>query len=166
MTGRAWAGIALALVVFAVAGSLLLRPAQPAPAVTFKLIDGRQLATEQLRGRAILVNFWSTSCPSCIAEMPDLVSLHRDFSSRGLTIVGVAMPYDPPNRVLEVVAAHDLPYPIALDLDTHVVRAFGNVRATPTHFLIGPDGLIQDHHVGPLRLEHTRQQVARLLEES
>jgi hypothetical protein len=98
--------------------------------------------------------------------MPGLVALHDEYSDRGLAIIGVAMPYDPPNRVVELVTARSLPYAIALDLDTSLVRSFGDIRATPTHILIAPDGRIIERHSGPLRLARTREAIDQLLEES
>jgi peroxiredoxin len=166
MTARAGAAVGLVLLITLIAVAWLLWPGPLAPQATFKLIDGRQVSLTELQGRPVLINFWSTSCPSCVAEMPDLAALHHDYSERGLTIIGVAMPYDPPNRVLELAAARKLPYGVALDLDTQLVRAFGDVRVTPTHILVDPHGRIVERHTGPLSLARTRQRLEQLLEES
>lgn len=125
--------------------------------VSFTLIDGRRISVKQLQGRPVLVTFWATTCASCIKEIPDLINLYDKFSAKGLEIIAVAMPYDRPDHVLEMVKAHKLPYPIALDIDARIVRAFGDVRVTPNNFLITPNGKIIKHHVGILDMSATGQ---------
>jgi thiol-disulfide isomerase/thioredoxin len=143
-----------------------LWPDPQAPQTDFVLIDGRTLSSEQLRGSPVLINFWATSCPSCIAEMPDLARLQREFGARGLTIIGVAMPYDPPDQVVAFARGRQLPFAIALDLDARLTRDFGQVRLTPTNILIDKDWRIRTRSSGRLDLDRTRQQVEQLLEES
>jgi peroxiredoxin len=141
-------------------------PSRQAPDVAFNLIDGRQLQTRQLRGKPLLISFWATSCPSCLQEIPDLVALQQEYGRHGLTIIGVAMPYDPPNLVVDFARQRQLPYAIALDLDAQLVHAFGNIQVTPTNILVGPQGRILEQRVGKLDLQRTRRRIAQLLEES
>jgi len=84
----------------------------------------------------VLVNFWTTSCPGCIKEMPDLVKTWQKYHSRGLETIAVAMSYDPPEYVLQFAEKNGLPFTIALDTDGVVTQAFNNVRVTPTTFVI------------------------------
>lgn len=150
-------------------GLLLLALAgctSPAPDEPFVLIDGRTLAVEQLRGGPVLLNFWATSCPTCIEEIPDLVALHRQYAGRGLTIIGVAMPYDPPPAVVNFSRQRKLPYAIALDLDGRQTSAYGNVRLTPTHILIDRAGDIVERRTGRLDLAAARRAIEQLLKES
>lgn len=141
-------------------------PAQRVPDTTFVLIDGRQLDSRALRGGPLLINFWATSCPTCLQEIPELVALHHDYAARGLTVIGVAMPYDPPDRVVNFARGHHLPYPVALDLQGRVAHAFGDVRLTPTSILVGPRGRILERHTGRLDPASTRARLNRLLGES
>lgn len=134
-----------------------------APAVTFRLTDGRQIHLRELRGKPVLVTFWATSCPGCIKEMPRLITLYRDLSASGLEIIGVAMAYDPPNQVLELTRRRAVPYPIALDIDGGIAAAFANVSLTPTSFLIAPDGRIVRHRIGEMDMESLRTQIMELL---
>lgn len=134
-----------------------------APDEPFVLIDGRKLAPRDLRGGPLLVNFWATSCKTCLEEIPDLIALHEAYAGRGLTIIGVAMPYDPPQRVVDFTRQRQLPYAIALDLENRLVRAYGDVQLTPTNILIAADGRIVDRHTGRLDLQQTRRQIERLL---
>lgn len=153
---------AVVLGVFALAIGSMLRPSV-APEVDFVLTDGRKLSMSSLRGRPVLVTFWASSCPSCLAEMPQLAALYREFSPVGLELIGVAMPYDPPPVVLDLVKRRALPYPVSFDLESHLVRAFGHVRVTPTHVLISPAGEILFQHTGPLHLPSLRRTLNTLI---
>ncbi|MEX2524026.1 MAG: TlpA disulfide reductase family protein [Gammaproteobacteria bacterium] len=137
--------------------------AEQAPGITFSLIDGSRVELDALRGQPVMVHFWATTCRECRREIPELGALHRDLSPRGLEFIAVAMPYDPPNRVLEVAERTPLPYPVALDIDGTAVRAFGDVSLTPTTFLISPKGEIVYRKTGPLDFKQLRNQIEDLL---
>ena len=134
-----------------------------APDVTFTTLKGEKLNIGELRGRPVLVTFWATTCPGCLKEMPHLVELYEELGNAGFELIGVAMSYDPPNRVLELTTERQLPYPIALDLDGALAAAFGNVMLTPTSFLIDPDGRIIKHKIGEMDIGELRQQIENLL---
>lgn len=154
-----------ALCLLAGAAWLWLSPRgfSPAPDVTFNVIDGRKLDLASYRGRPVLITFWATTCSSCVAEIPHLVELYELLQPKGLEIVGVAMSYDPPNQVLRMATDRALPYPIALDVQGDAARAFGNVTLTPTTFLIGPDGRIVRHRIGPFDVESIRADITTML---
>ena len=120
------------------------------PPVSISTIDGRSFDAAALRGRAVLVTFWSTTCVVCLREMPDLEALHRRLSPRGFEIIAVSMPWDPPDEVVRLARARALPYPVALDVNGTVARAFGDVSQTPTHFLVGPGGEVAYRRTGAL----------------
>ena len=136
---------AVALAVF-----YLLRSEVPAPRATFTTLTGKSLALADLKGKVVIVNFWATSCPGCIAEMPDLIRTHNSFQPRGVETVAVAMSYDPPAYVLSYTELNRLPFTIALDLKGEVARVFGDVKLTPTTFVIGKTGNIVQKTVGIL----------------
>ncbi|MBP8147217.1 MAG: TlpA family protein disulfide reductase, partial [Acidovorax sp.] len=71
-----------------------------APESTFVLLDGSSQTTADLRGKVTLVNFWATSCTTCVAEMPEIIATHQKFNSRGFDTIAVAMSYDPPSYVV------------------------------------------------------------------
>lgn len=142
----------IAVAVFAIAGALFyaLMDRPGAPAVTFTTLEGKPIVLDELRGKVVLVNFWATSCPGCIKEMPDMVESYKLYRDRGFEIIAVAMSYDPPNYVLNFVQTRQLPFPVALDVDGAHARAFGNVQLTPTSFIIGKDGRILEQKLGEL----------------
>ena len=140
--------VAVLALVGALAYALLDKPS--APAATFTTLEGRSIVLGELRGKVVLVNFWATSCPGCIKEMPGMVETYNQYKDRGFEIVAVAMRYDPPNYVVNFVRTRQLPFPVALDVDGEHARAFGNVQLTPTSFIIGKDGRILEQKLGEL----------------
>ena len=131
-----------------------------APDVTYMNIKGEKISTQSLRGKVVLVNFWATTCSTCIAEMPQMVSTYNKYHQRGLEFVAVAMSYDPPNLVLNYAETRQLPFHVALDLQGQIAQAFGDVKATPTTFLIDKQGRIVKRFVGKPSFE----QLHKLLE--
>ncbi len=144
--------IVTALFAFFIGGVLIytLIEKPRAPAQTFTTITGEKISLNDLRGKMVLVNFWSTSCPGCIKEMPDIIETYKQYKDKGLVVIAVAMPYDPPNYVLKFAQDRQLPFPVALDIKGEAVAAFGNVSLTPTSFLIGKDGTILEKKIGEL----------------
>ncbi len=134
-----------------------------APDIALRTIDGNEINLAELRGRPVLVTFWATSCPGCVKEIPHLIELHQEFGPRGLQLVAVAMSYDPPDHVLAMRDARQIPYPIALDIKGEAARAFGDVRLTPTSFLIAPDGRIVRQKIGEMEMADVRAQIRAML---
>lgn len=142
----------IVVAVLAVAGALAYamteKPA--APAATFTTLEGKSISLDELRGKIVLVNFWATSCPGCIKEMPDMIETYNQYKGRGFEIVAVAMSYDPPNYVANFVKTRQLPFPVALDVNGAHARAFGDVQLTPTSFIIDKNGRILEQKLGDL----------------
>ena len=154
--------VAVALaIVGALAYALVDKPT--APASTFTTLEGKQIALDDLRGKVVLVNFWATSCPGCIKEMPGMVETYNQYKNRGFEIVAVAMSYDPPNYVANFVQTRQLPFPVALDVSGEHARAFGNVQLTPTSFIIGKDGDILEQKLGELDFDKLKALLEREL---
>ncbi len=154
-------GLAVIAILGALAYALTQKP--QAPAATFTTLDGKSLSLEQLRGKVVLVNFWATSCPGCVKEMPDMIEAYRDYKDKGFEIVAVAMSYDPPNYVANFVQTRQLPFPVVLDIKGEHARAFGDVQLTPTSFLIGKDGSILEQKLGELDFGKLRAQLDKEL---
>jgi len=142
------AGVAAA--ALAAAAYVTLAPSAPArvPPVTLTTIQGEKLTAEDLRGKVVLVNFWATSCTTCVEEMPKLVETYRKHRDRGFETIAVAMRYDPPNYVLHYAAKSALPFKVALDPMGAAARAFGAVELTPTTFVIDRRGTIVKRYLG------------------
>jgi len=139
--------IILALLAF-LGISLTHKP--EAPKVTFTTIQGKNIKLAALQGKVVLVNFWATDCPGCIAEMPKLVDTYKQYHDRGFEIVAVAMSYDPPSQVLNYTTQKALPFPVMHDGFGEIATRFNDVNLTPTTFVIDKQGHIISHVVGEL----------------
>jgi len=147
---------ASALLFLAAVGAALwlTRAAEDAaPPLALHTLDGRTLHLEQLRGKPLLVTFWATTCQSCVKEIPHLAELYQALHPRGLEVIGIAMAYDPPSFVLDMIQQRQIPYPIALDLGSAAAKSFGDVKLTPSSFLISPEGRIVQRYVGTMDMQ-------------
>ncbi len=121
---------------------------QPAPNVTFVNLSGEKISAKSLRGKVVMVNFWATSCSTCVAEMPQMMETYNKYHQKGLEFVAVAMSYDPPNYVLNFAQTRQLPFHVALDVQGKLALAFGDVKLTPTTYVIDKQGKIIKRYVG------------------
>ena len=87
----------------------------PAPESTFVLLDGARQSTADLKGKVTLVNFWATSCTTCVAEMPQIVATYNQYKGKGYDTLAVAMSYDPPAYVVNYAETRKLPFKVAID---------------------------------------------------
>ncbi|MBI3283251.1 MAG: TlpA family protein disulfide reductase [Burkholderiales bacterium] len=141
----------LAAALLLVLGGLFyqsLSAKQAVPEVSFTNLKGEQISTQSLRGKVVLVNFWATSCATCVAEMPHMVETYNKYHAQGLEFVAVAMRYDAPNYVVNYSETRRLPFHVALDVQGKLAQAFGDVRLTPTTFVIDKQGKILKRYVG------------------
>ena len=151
MGSKAWIKPAIAFAVIAGIGLTAyqsLNKHQSAPAVTFLGIKGEKITPDSLKGKVVMVNFWATSCTTCVAEMPEMVETYNKYKGQGLEFVAVAMNYDAPNYVLNFTETRQLPFKVALDVSGEAAKAYGNVAMTPTTFVIDKDGNIIKRYVG------------------
>ncbi|TOY78173.1 hypothetical protein DIJ62_30315 [Burkholderia pseudomallei] len=161
-----YVAIAVAAVAIAVAGYFAFNGKSSAPEATFTLLSGQKLSTAaDLKGKVYLVNFWATSCATCMQEMPQMVDTYNRFKGRGLEFVAVAMNYDPPMYVANYAQTRQLPFKVALD-DGSVAKQFGNVQLTPTTFVIGKDGKILKRYVGAPQFAELDQLLQKALDTS
>lgn len=156
---------ALALVLLGVAGVYTFSQRPSAPDVSYTTLQGETLTTGQLRGKVVLVNFWATTCTTCIKEMPHLVSTYNKFAMRGFETIAVAMAYDPPSQVKTYTERNALPFKVALDANGDVARGFNNVRLTPTTFLIDKHGKIVHKYLGKPDFKQLHSVLEQLLSE-
>jgi hypothetical protein len=95
--------------------ALLTTGSATAPASTFVLLDGSKRTTDDLKGKVTLVNFWATSCVTCVAEMPKIIATYDKYKARGYDTMAVAMSYDPPSYVVNYTETRKLPFQVAID---------------------------------------------------
>lgn len=147
---RTWLKVCGAVIVAAIAatGYFSLSTNKPAPEVTFTSLTGEKVSMQSLRGKVVMVNFWATSCTTCIKEMPDMVQTYNKYKDRGLEFIAVAMSYDPPNYVLNYAQTRNLPFKVALDTQGELARSFDDVTLTPTTYVIDKHGNVIKRYVG------------------
>ncbi len=148
-----------------VALSTFGRP-ETAPSVAFTRLDGSRSSVDALRGKVVLVNFWATSCTTCMHEMPQLVATHEKFKNRDFQTLSVAMSYDPPAYVINYAETRKLPFEVAIDNTGAIARSFGDVQLTPTTVVIDKRGQIVKRYVGEPDFVALQQLVEKLLTET
>lgn len=119
-----------------------------APDLPFTQLDGQQHRLADLKGKVTLINFWATSCSTCVKEMPKLIATYQQFQSRGLETLAIAMQYDPPAYVMQFAQTRQLPFRVAMDHTGELAQAFGPVQLTPTTLVINKKGEIVKRYVG------------------
>lgn len=153
--------IAIVVVAFFASGRMPL-----APDVAYVRLDGTSARTGEFKGKVVLVNFWATSCTTCVKEMPELAATYEKYRARGYDTLAVAMSYDPPAYVINFAETRKLPFPVAIDNLGLVAKSFGDVQLTPTSILINKRGEIVKRYVGEPDFAALHVLVEKLLAES
>ena len=130
------------------------------------LLDGSKQSTTDFKGKVTLVNFWATSCVTCVAEMPELISTYNKYKPQGYDMVAVAMSYDPPAYVVNFSETRKLPFKVAIDNTGAVAKAWGDVQLTPTTYLVNKRGQIVKQYVGTPDFVALHKLIEKLLAES
>ena len=166
MSARSWSARTLLVSVVAATALLAGCARDPAPESTFVLLDGSKKTTADLKGKVALVNFWATSCTTCVAEMPKMVSTYEKYRAKGYEHLAVAMAYDPPAYVVNYAQTRKLPFGVAIDNTGAVAKAWGDVQLTPTTYLVNKKGEIVKRYVGEPNFAELHQLIEQLLAES
>ena len=157
-----------AVLVLAVAGGVFYMNSgrAVAPQSTFVLLNGSTKTTADLKGRVTLVNFWATSCVTCVAEMPKVIATYDKYKTRGFDTLAVAMSYDPPSYVVNYTETRKLPFEVAIDNTGAVAKAWGDVQLTPTTYLVNKHGEIVKRYVGEPNFDELHRLIEKLLAEA
>jgi cytochrome c biogenesis protein CcmG, thiol:disulfide interchange protein DsbE len=170
MTGRAWwlPGMVVAVAALVSAGRLLAGPAgpraghataaevvvegvavvgRPAPRVELPGLRGGRVRLADLRGRPVVVNFWASWCPPCVAEMPEFQRIHRRLGGR-VAFLGINQ-RDQPQAAERLASSSGVTYPLAIDPAGRSFDAFGGL-GMPTTVLIRADGTVAEVFAGQL----------------
>ncbi|MEJ8826345.1 TlpA disulfide reductase family protein [Variovorax humicola] len=147
-------------------GVYLQSGATAAPQSKFVLLDGSQKTTTDLKGKVTLVNFWATSCVTCVGEMPKVIATYDKYKDKGYDTLAVAMSYDPPSYVVNFAETRKLPFKVAIDNTGAVAKAWGDVQLTPTTYLVNKRGEIVKRYVGEPDFAELHQLIEKLLAEA
>lgn len=138
----------------------------PAPDFSLKDLNGRKVGLSDLKGKAIVLNFWSTTCPPCVAELPSLNTLYRDLRGNGLVVLGIALDAsDTPVR--ELSRRLRIEYPILMDSSQEVYFDSYSLFGQPVSVLIDRSGTVREKIVGQVdwTAPDVRAKIKNLLKE-
>jgi len=121
--------------------------AEPVSSIQGLRLDGTTFDFEELSGKTVLLDFWGTWCPPCIAAFPKLSRIQADLGGAEFQVLGLAFESGTPEEVAEFVTGYDVRYPVIV-IDDRVADAF-EIEFFPTYVLIGPDGAEIERYEGP-----------------
>lgn len=159
----AFAGLLLGSTAYAAAA-----PAAPAPEFTGieKWLNSEPLTMQSLRGKVVLVDFWTYTCINCINTLPYVKSWYQTYKDKGLVVVGVHTPEYPFERltanVSTAIKRFDIQYPVAQDNGYATWEAYKN-NYWPAVYLIDKQGNIVYTHFGEGRYKETEAEIQKLL---
>ena len=133
----------------------------PARDFELALFSGQALRPSDLRGKVVMLDFWSSWCPPCRAEAPVLAATYREFRQRGVEFVGIAI-WDEEEQVREFLDRHGIDYPNGLDVRGEIAIDYG-VRGIPEKFFLDRQGRVVRKFVGPVNREKLEQVLTELL---
>ena len=120
---------------------------KPAPDFELETLDGKKFKLSDLRGKAVLLNFWATWCGPCKIEMPWLVEFQKHYQSQGFEVVGVAMEDTKKEEIAAFAKEMGVNYTVMRGKEA-IGEAYGGLPGLPTTFYIGRDGRIVGQHIG------------------
>jgi len=137
-----------------------------APESRFVLLNGSTQTTADMKGKVTLVNFWATSCTTCVAEMPEIIKTYDKYKDRGYDTMAVAMHYDPPSYVVNFAESRKLPFKVAIDNTGQIAKDWGDIQLTPTTFVVNKQGQVVKRYVGAPNFEELHKLIDQLLAET
>ncbi|HXI19986.1 MAG TPA: TlpA disulfide reductase family protein, partial [Gemmatimonadales bacterium] len=126
------------------------RVGEQAPDIVLKTREGTRVRLADLRGRAVVVNFWASWCTPCRTEIPDLMTVYREHADRGLAVLAVNLT-DQERRddIVRFVEGTGMPFPVLLDERGTIRQRYGLI-AVPTTVFIDRSGVVRGIHPGPI----------------
>jgi cytochrome c biogenesis protein CcdA/thiol-disulfide isomerase/thioredoxin len=151
------------------AGTLPVEGQLPSLAGAVQWLNSPPLTAEGLRGKVVLVDFWTYSCINCLRSLPYIEAWAQKYRSQGLVVIGVHAPEFAFERnidnVRQAVKNLKLDYPIAIDNNYAIWRAFNN-QYWPAHYFIDAQGRIRYHHFGEGEYDQSEKVIQQLLAEA
>jgi peroxiredoxin len=135
---------------------------KPAPDFSLETVDGKTLKLSDLRGKAVVLNFWATWCSPCKAEMPWFVDFQKQYAGEGLQIVGVAMDDSDKKDIQKFAQQMGVNYPVVLGKES-LADQYGGVEFLPTTFYIDRSGNIQDRVFGIVDRQEAESSMKKVL---
>ena len=134
-----------------------------APDFTVKDLEGKEITSDSLKGKVVLLHFWATWCHYCRKEIPHLNDIYKRYGKQGVAILAVSLDWNGASAVLKLQKKIKMDYPVAIG-DRKMQADFGNIRGLPTTFIITPQWQIHRVHNGyvpKVVLENSIQQLLK-----
>jgi peroxiredoxin len=136
-----------------------------APDFELKDLEGKTVRLSDFAGQVRIVDFWATWCLPCRQEIPHFQSLYETYRKKGVTIIGISLDQGGSDVVKSFSREYKMTYPTVMG-NVETARAFGDVRAIPTTFVIDREGMIFKKYVGYKEREVFEQDILTLLNEN
>jgi peroxiredoxin len=130
---------------------------------TLEDLDGNEVSLSDYRGSVVLLNFWATWCPPCMAEIPDFEQAYRARQGDGFVVLGINVE-EPPELVKPFADELDVTYPLLLDQTGEVMKAY-RAPGLPVSLVVDREGVIQARHVGYLSAGKLDEYLSKVLQE-
>ncbi len=118
-----------------------------APEFSLSDINGNKVSLSDFRGRVVILDFWATWCPPCIAEIPHFIELQDEYKNKGLEVVGISVDWNGERIVPLFAEENNMNYTLLLQ-DDRVTDSYGGIISIPTTFVIDRDGNIRKRYMG------------------
>lgn len=147
--------------------SSLLPSGKKAPQFSLPLVNGKKgeyINLESLKGKIVILDFWSYSCPSCITTMEILKKVYLEYNQKEIKIIGINVDNSSPQKVREFAYSLGVEFPLVIDKDLKVAEKYG-VSFLPSTFIIDKSGKIRYNHQGIISYDIYKLEIERLLNE-
>jgi peroxiredoxin len=122
----------------------------PAPDFSLKDLTGRTVSLSGLKGKVVLINIWTTTCPPCVQELPHFQSLHNDWANRSDVILLTVNLGESQSTVENFMRSNRYTFPVLLDSQFTVAEKY-RIRFTPTSLIIDSTGLLKANIIGAFK---------------
>jgi peroxiredoxin len=135
---------------------------KPAPDFELTALDGKKVKLSDLRGKAVLVNFWATWCGPCKIEMPWLVDLQQRYSAKGLVVLGISVDEGSTDKIAAYAKEMGVNYTVLRTTDA-VSDSYGGIDGLPTTFYVNRNGVIIGQAAGLVSKDTIEDDINRAL---
>ncbi len=136
-------------------------PGVPAPDFRLSSLDGQPTSLADLRGKAVVLNFWASWCPPCRSEMPHLQAVAEKYRDQGLVVLAVNLD-ESPAVIRSFLDRQQIKLNVLLDPGQHTAEKY-KILPLPTTFFVGRDGVVRSRVEGEMDLNRAEAEVLRLL---
>jgi thiol-disulfide isomerase/thioredoxin len=134
-----------------------------APKFSLKSVkDNKSVNLADFKGKVLIINFWATWCPPCRSEIPDFIKLQKEYGSKGLQIIGLAVDAGGAKVVSDFGKEMGINY-VSLLADAQTQQAYGGIRGIPATFIVDRKGQIVKKYLGAKSKEQFEAEIKPLL---